>query len=80
MKKMETKKKKETFKERFLGTIQGIRRGERGIETIETIIIVVVVAALAFAFRNVLIDWYNYLVNIVELQIHALPNASPFGA
>lgn len=71
---------KDTFGKRILGSLQGIRRGERGIETIETIIIVVVVAALAFAFRNVLTDWYNYLVNIVELQIHALPNASPFGA
>ena len=52
---------------------------ERGIETIEVVIILVIIVALGFAFRNVITDWYNHLVSVVESQVLSDPTTIPYG-
>lgn len=51
----------------------------KGIETVEVVIILVILVAIGFAFRNVIIDWYNYLVNAIETNILSSPNDVPYG-
>lgn len=49
--------------------IKSFLKKERGIETIEVVIILVIIVALGFAFRYILVDWYNFLITGAEEQV-----------
>ena len=42
---------------------------ERGIETIEVVIILVIIVALGFAFRYIIVEWYNFLIKGAEEHV-----------
>ncbi|WP_162474031.1 hypothetical protein [endosymbiont 'TC1' of Trimyema compressum] len=52
---------------------------ERGIETIEVVIILLIIAALGFAFRYILVEWYNFLIKGAEEQVMNGQNNVPHG-
>lgn len=63
----------------ILKALQNLFKRERGIETIEVVIILVIIVAIGFAFRYVLVDWYNYLIKGAEEQVMNGGGENPYG-
>lgn len=57
---------------------KSLLRGERAIETIEVVVIIVIIIAIGFALRNVLLSWYNLLIEGANDRVFQGDSTTPF--